>query len=107
MEAYVYIYTFTFLLFFKLQHTEIRYGTVHVGYGPNGLRVSQIARRSMKLKRIIYAGSSDVTMEKYFKILRALQIIVASKKYCLFRHNCRHISIHVLTKLGCNDSEGN
>ena len=105
MDAFVYIYTFNFLLFFTLEHTEIQYGSVHVGYGPNGLRVSQMSR-SMKLKRIIYAGSSDVTTQNYYQMLRELHIITAGKKYCLFKYNCRHVSYYILEKIGCHESEG-
>ena len=104
MDAFLYVYTFKFFIF-TLEHTEIQYGTVHAGYCPNGLRVSHLGR-SMKLKRIIYAGTSDVSLQNYFRFLRDLQIITAGRKYCLFKYNCRHISYQILEKLGCHESEG-
>ena len=126
MDAFVYVYTFQFLYFFELEHTEIQYQNVYVGYSPSGmvsftilgistenqrklligLRVSNMADRSKRLKRIIYAGQSTLSIRQYFVYLRELQIILDNKHYCLFTFNCRHVSLQILNRLGCHNNEG-
>ena len=106
MDIYIYVYTFNFLLFFKFEHTEVRYGPVFIGYGPSGLRVSNISNRNMKLKTIIHAGVSEVTLEEFYGFLRELRIVLESRQYCLFFWNCRHISLKILRKLNGGNSQG-
>ena len=106
MEIYIYVYTFQFMLFFKLIHTEVRFGPVFVGYSPSGLRVSDYSNRNMHLIKIIYAGTSDLTLRQFYGYLRELRIILESKKYCLFFGNCRHVTLKILQVLGCRNGEG-
>ena len=105
MDVYIYIYSFTFLWLFELEHTEIQFGWYHVGFGPKGLHISQFAPR-MKLKRIIYAGTSNMTMRNYFDFLRKLEISLIAKKYCFFRNNCRHVTRDILQELHCDQENG-
>ena len=107
MEIYIYVYYIQFLLFFRLEHTEIRFGPIFVGYGPSGLRVSNFARRDLELKTIMYAGNSDMTLREFYVYLRELRIVLESKKYCLFFWNCRHITHKIIVMLNCQDSQGN
>ena len=107
MEVYVYVYTFRFLIFWNLQHTEIRFGPIFVGYSPLGLRVSNFSNQNMKLKTVIYAGTSNITLREFYEYLRELRIVLESKKYCLFFGNCRHVSLKILRVLGCTNSQGN
>ena len=106
MEIFIYVYTFRFMLFFKLTHTEIRFGPIFVGYSPAGLRVSDFSNRDMRLKTIIYAGTSDLTLRQFYGYLRELRIILESRRYCLFFGNCRHVSLRILSVLGCQNSQG-
>lgn len=125
MDAYVYVYTFQFLYFFRLEHTEIQYSNIYVSYSPSGkslivlrvemiiwfelfkgLRVSNYADRTKTLKRIIYAGESTLSLQQFFVYLRELQTILDNKKYCIFTFNCRHVSLQVLNRLGCYENEG-
>ena len=94
------------MLFFKLIHTEVRFGPVFVGYSPSGLRVSDYSNRNMHLIKIIYAGTSDLTLRQFYGYLRELRIILESKKYCLFFGNCRHVTLKILQVLGCRNGEG-
>ena len=105
-NVYVYIYTFKLFFLLNVEHTEVQYGDIHIGYGPNGLRVSNIANRSMKLIRIIFAGESDLPIEDYIVFIRDLNVILQSRNYCLFYRNCRHVSQYILKKLKCTDGEG-
>ena len=107
MDIFIYVYTIQFLLFFKLEHTEVRYGPVHIGYGPAGLRVSNISNRNMKLKTIIHAGVSEVTLGEFYSFLRELRIVLESRQYCIFYCNCRHISLRILQKLNGGNAQGN
>ena len=106
MDVFIYIYTFKFMFIFNLEHTEIQFGGIHVGYSPSGLRVSQFARRSMRLKEVIFAGTTDMTLRNYYKFLQKLQISLLAKKYCIFTHNCRHISLRLLQELKCDEGTG-
>ena len=106
MEVFIYVYTFRFMLFFTLEHTEVRFGPVHVGYSPSGLRVSDFSNRNMSLKTIIFGGSSDLTLREFYVYLRELRIILESQKYCLFFHNCRHVSLKILQVLDCAEGQG-
>ena len=65
-----------------------------------------MADRTKKLERIIYAGSSTMTNEQFFRYLRKLQLIILTKEYCLFTFNCRHVSQMILRELNPNESEG-
>ena len=105
MDIYIYVYTFKFLWFFNLLHTEIKYGGYYVGYGPHGLNVSQFAPR-MKLKRIVYAGNSNTTMQDYVKLIQKLEISLYGKKYCFFTNNCRHITLQILQGMRCDQNDG-
>ena len=106
MEIYIYIYTFKILIFFTLEHTEVRYGPIFIGYSPTGLRVSNIPNRTMRLKTILHGGTSDMTIANFYHYLRELHIILESKPYCLFYFNCRHVTIRILNKLECQDMTG-
>ena len=106
MDIFIYVYTFRFMIFFRLIHTEIRFGPVYVGYNPSGLRVSDFSNRNMCLKEIIYAGTSDVTLQQFYGYLRELRIILESRNYCIFFANCRHVSLKILRVLGCRNGHG-
>ena len=106
MDVFIYIYTFKFFIFFTLEHTEIRYGPIFIGYSPSGLRVSNIPNRTMRLKSILHAGSSDITMGNFYTYLRELHIILETRNYCLFYANCRHVTLRILEKLQCEETIG-
>ena len=65
-----------------------------------------MADHTKTLKRIIHAGTSQMTIRNYVTFLRELRIIMESRDYCLFTMNCRHVSRHILEKLDCTESQG-
>ena len=105
-NVYVYVYTFKLFFLFDVEHTEVQYGDIHIGYGPTGLRVSNIANYSMKLIRVLFAGETDLPREECIEFLRELRIILESRSYCIFNRNCRHVSRYILKKFKCVDGEG-
>ena len=94
------IYTFYLFHFFRVVHTEIRVFGVTVAYGRNGLSVSpQRIRNDMQLSHVIYLGETQLSATAFFSFLRGINLVYKTKKYDLFRANCRHFSRLLIIEL--------
>ena len=105
-EVYLLIYTFKFLKFLTLEHTEIRVHERDIAYGRHGITVSPSEdREDMILKTIIFCGTTEVTDLDLTQYLMHIHVFFTKKNYQLFTNNCRKFSTIVLRYLDTDDNE--
>ena len=108
MEVTLRLYSFRFWLI-NLTHTEISYDGRDFGFGRQGVMVSpsQIDKTQFgfKLKRVIYAGLSNVQPEAFDMFVRNSVLRFNRHSYNLFTRNCRHFSEFLLIELTPNQPD--
>ena len=108
MEVQLKIFDFRIFLI-NLTHTEISYDGRDFGFGRQGVMVSpsQIDKSQFgfKLKRIVYAGISNVQPEAFDIFVRNSVLRFNRQTYNIFTRNCRHFSEFLLTELTPNQPE--
>ena len=107
-NVFVLIYSFRFLKFFWLEHTEIRVYDRDIAYGKDGITIRPAQTRSdMTLKRTIDCGRTQIEDLDLVQWLINVNQFFTKEKYNLWWNNCRNFTQNMLTFLEPdNGSEG-
>ena len=105
-EVYLLIYTFKFLKFLTLEHTELRVHNRDIAFGRNGITIAPCEERDdMILKTIIFCGNTEISEEDLTQYLMHIFTFFTKKNYKLFTNNCRKFSTTLLNHLDTDDNE--
>ena len=99
-NVFVLIYSFRFLKFFWLEHTEVRVYDRDIAYGKDGITIRPAQNRSdMILKRIIDCGRTEIKDLDLVQWLINVNQFFTKDKYNLWWNNCRNFTQSLLTFL--------
>ena len=99
-NVFVLIYSFRFLKFFWLEHTEIRVHDRDIAYGKDGITIKPAQTRpDMILKRIIDCGQTEIDELDVLQWLMNINQFFTRQKYNLWWNNCRNFTQSLLNFL--------
>ena len=102
-NVFVLIYSFRFLKFFWLEHTEVRVNNRDIAYGKDGITIRPAQTRpDMILKRIIDCGRTEIEDLDLVQWLININQFFTREKYNLWWNNCRNFTQSLLTFLEPN-----
>ena len=103
-NVFVLIYSFRFLKFFWLEHTEVRVNNRDIAYGKDGITIRPAQTRpDMILKRIIDCGQTEIEDLDLVQWLININQFFTREKYNLWWNNCRNFTQSLLTFLEPNN----
>ena len=103
-NVFVLIYSFRFLKFFWLEHTEVRVNNRDIAYGKDGITIRPAQTRpDMILKRIIDCGRTEIEDLDLVQWLININQFFTWEKYNLWWNNCRNFTQSLLTFLEPNN----
>ena len=103
-NVFVLIYSFRFLKFFWLEHTEVRVNNRDIAYGKDGITIRPAQTRpDMILKRTIDCGQTEIEDLDLVQWLININQFFTREKYNLWWNNCRNFTQSLLTFLEPNN----